>query len=77
MTTRRREADAEREPTGSYCSLQPAALVLRTYPHTVRGMVLSGELPGGWFRPPGGQYRRWWVSLAAVKRRTQIRRRKG
>ena len=69
MTTRRREADAKREPTGPYCSLQHAALVLRTYPHTVRGMVLSGELKGGWYVPPGRRYRKWWVSLAAVNRR--------
>ena len=66
-THRRRLADARREPTEAHCSLQHAATVLGTYPHTVKRMVLRRELPGGWYLPPGGRNRRWWVALAAVK----------
>ncbi len=66
-TLKRRLADARREPTEAHCSLQHAAMVLDTYRHTVKRMVLRGELPGGWYLPPGGRNRRWWVALAAVK----------
>ena len=68
-TQKRRVDNAEREPTRAHCSLQHAAVVLGTAQHNVRRMVLRGELPGGWYRPPNGLNRRWWVSLAAVNKR--------